>query len=65
MISSTNEAVGYTSTTFPTIPSGVITAIPFCTPLVDAAIDESRLSRPTPVALPIMCAATVFDGEWF
>ena len=35
VINSTKEAMGYTSTTLPTMPSGVITAIPFSTPLVD------------------------------
>ena len=45
----------------PTIPSGVITAIPFSMPL---SVPRSTMTTfaPTPVVFPITCAATVLDG---
>ncbi len=61
-MSMTRDAVGYASTTLPTIPSGVTTAMPLSTPLVDPRSTNTTFEL-APVPLPITRAATVLEGE--
>ena len=53
---------GKDAITLPTIPSGVTTAIPFCTPLVDPRSTNTTFEF-APVPLPMMRAAMSCDGE--